>query len=55
MTLVHNEMAVLGHLVAHDAFAHQALDDRYVKRAGRLFSAAADPSDVLGRQSEKRG
>ena len=54
VTFIHDEMAVFCQPIAHDALAHQALDDRHVERAGRLFSPAADATDRLGRQPEKR-
>jgi hypothetical protein len=48
MTLVYEEMAIFSDPVIHNAFAHQALHERYVQHASRFLSAAPDLPDGFG-------
>ena len=53
VALIHHEMAVVADSIVHHAFANQTLDDCHVQRTRRVLSAAADPADGIGRQSQE--
>ncbi|MDE0447018.1 MAG: hypothetical protein OXH96_10130 [Spirochaetaceae bacterium] len=55
MTLVDDQLAIVGDHVIDFALAYQALDDGDVDDTGRAPLAAADLTDLLAREIEKAG
>ena len=55
VTLVDDEVTIVGDHVIHLPLAHQALNDGDVDDTGRAALAAADLADPLGREIEKTG
>lgn len=54
MTLVDDQVAVLGHAIIDDTLPDEALNDGDVEQPGRSASAAADATDRLRGQAEER-
>ena len=55
VTFVDDEVTIVGDHVIDFALAHQALNDGDVDDTGRAALAAADLTDLLGREIEKTG
>jgi hypothetical protein len=53
VTFIDDDLAILSYAIADNSLPHQALNDGYIQRPGRLSLALAYPTDLFGGQAEK--